>query len=221
MPPPQVPLPAPDWPIPKLRIFINDLSSKGSTIFFDEVHPTNALRDAVTTVCKTLYTKQNVPRNVRSITLYLDDMDGVAYTKGSDLDNDHKEIHFSTRHIQNSQARAKDEILGVIYHEMVHCYQYDGKGSCPGGFIEDFVRLKAGLDPPHWRKGGDRWDAGYETTAYFFKWIEERYGEGIVQKLNETVKDNKYSDDIFSNVTGRDVGRLWKAYKESLSAGPG
>lgn len=63
-------------------------------------------------------------------------MDGVAYTKGSDLDDDHKEIHFSTRHILNSKARAADEIRGVVTHEMVHCFQYNAKGTCPGGLIE-------------------------------------------------------------------------------------
>lgn len=70
------------------------------------------------------------------MTLYLEDMDGVAYTKGSDLDDDHKEIHFSTRHIENSRQRAQSEILGVVVHEMVHCFQYNGKGTCPGGLIE-------------------------------------------------------------------------------------
>ena len=63
-------------------------------------------------------------------------MDGVAYTKGSDLDDDHKEIHFSTRHIFNSRDRAKGEIEGVLVHEMVHCFQFNGKGTCPGGLIE-------------------------------------------------------------------------------------
>lgn len=78
---------------------------------------------------------------MRSVTLYLEDMDGVAHTMGSDLDNDHKEIHFSTRHIENNKQRAKDEIMGVIVHEMVHCFQYNAKGSCPGGLIEGIAGL--------------------------------------------------------------------------------
>lgn len=48
----------------------------------------------------------------------------------------------------------------------VHVFQYDAKGTCPGGLIEgiaDFVRLKAGLAPPHWKPGPrSRWDEGYE-----------------------------------------------------------
>lgn len=60
-------------------------------------------------------------------------MPGVAHTFGS---ASHKEIHFSLDHIRNSEARARDEILGVLTHEMVHCYQHNGAGKCPGGLIE-------------------------------------------------------------------------------------
>ena len=60
-------------------------------------------------------------------------MAGVAHTFGSPTT---KEIHFSLDHIRNSQSRAKDEILGVLVHEMVHCYQYDGQGRTTGGLVE-------------------------------------------------------------------------------------
>jgi len=91
-------------------------------------------------------------------------MDGIAYTTGSELDNDHKEIYFSLDYIgQLPDDRTQNEILGVIRHEMVHCWQYDSCGTAPGGLIEgisDFVRMKAGLGPPHWKRKGDSWDAG-------------------------------------------------------------
>ena len=101
-------------------------------------------------------------------------MPGVAHTFGSPT---HKEIHFSLDHIRNSAARARDEILGVLTHEVVHCFQFTGKGKAfPGGLGEgiagkhsmaqssswqkqrlntatDWVRLHAGLAPPHWREG--------------------------------------------------------------------
>ena len=74
------------------------------------------------------------------MTLILRDFDGVAYTTGSDLDDDHKEIHFSLKYIAgiqpSSETRIRDEIKGVLVHEMVHCFQYNGKGTCPGGLIE-------------------------------------------------------------------------------------
>jgi hypothetical protein len=63
-------------------------------------------------------------------------MQGVAYTQGSQLDDDHKEIHFSTDYIESAASRAQDEIFGVLVHEMVHCFQYNANGTCPGGLIE-------------------------------------------------------------------------------------
>ena len=46
----------------------------------------------------------------------------------------------------------------------MHCWQYNGLGTCPGGLIEgiaDYIRLKDGLAPPHWTRGGKHWDDGY------------------------------------------------------------
>ena len=70
---------------------------------------------------------------MKQITLVLRSFDGVAYTSGSDTD---KEIHLSLDYIFSSVSRARDEILGVLIHEVVHCYQYNAKDTCPGGFIE-------------------------------------------------------------------------------------
>jgi hypothetical protein len=60
-------------------------------------------------------------------------MPGVAHATGT---AHNKEIHFSLDYIANSASRARDEIRGVLTHETVHCFQYDAKGSCPGGLIE-------------------------------------------------------------------------------------
>ena len=51
-------------------------------------------------------------------------MGGLAFTTRSEIDNDHKEIHFSTGYIGGIQAdRVREEILGVVRHEMV-CNEY-------------------------------------------------------------------------------------------------
>ena len=79
--------------------------------------------------------------------------------------------------------------------------------------MQDWVRLQAGLGPPHWKRSpGDKWDAGYEATAYFLDWIEGRYGHGTVQELNESMKDVEYDERIFKVTTGRRVAKLWKLY---------
>src|SRR6267378_1609678 len=72
-------------------------------------------------------------RSVKQILLVLRPMDGVAHTFGT---KSHKEIHFSLDYIKRSAKRAHDEIMGVLVHEVVHCFQYNALDSCPGGLIE-------------------------------------------------------------------------------------
>ncbi|RDX51852.1 plant basic secretory protein [Lentinus brumalis] len=217
MPPPPPHDPEPQWPIPTFNIRIEDLAHPGAKLFLDHIRPDEALRNAVVTVCTWLYTPESVPRDVQCVTLVLRPMPGVAHTFGSPT---HKEIHFSLDHIRNSESRAKDEILGVLVHEMVHCYQYNGQGKSPGGLIEgiaDWVRLKAGHSPPHWKRETDGdWDGGYQKTAYFLEWIEGRYGDGSIRELNEAMKDKEYDEQVFKDVTGRKVSKLWKLYKAHL-----
>ena len=61
MPPPP-PSPEPQWPIPTFNVRIEDLAHPGAKIFLDNIRADEALRHAVTTVCRLLYTEQTVPR---------------------------------------------------------------------------------------------------------------------------------------------------------------
>ncbi|CBX99277.1 hypothetical protein IAQ61_000609 [Plenodomus lingam] len=213
---------------PLLRLEIRDLSSKGSQAFLRLVHASHALDHAVNVVLKHLYTgldKTCIP-DTRSVTLILRDMDGVAYTTGRDIDDDHKEIHFNTRYIaQVSESRQKDEIMGVLVHEMVHCWQHSGCGSAPGGLIEgvaDWVRLKAGYAAPHWKRHTDcDWDAGYERTGYFLEWLEKEHGEDVVRKLNEGMKTGYDQHKLWHECCGKGVKHLWEEYKKSLKCDEG
>jgi len=154
------------------------------------------------------------------MTLIIREMDGVAYTTGLELDDDHKEIHFSTGHMMNTpESRRKEEIMGVIVHEMVHCWQHSGFGSAPGGLIEgvaDWVRLKAGYAPPHWKKHTDcDWDAGYERTGFFLEWLEEEHGKDVVRRINEAMRGCEYdAEKVWMGCCGKSVEELWKGYKK-------
>ncbi|KAL5049663.1 hypothetical protein BDW71DRAFT_175202 [Aspergillus fruticulosus] len=173
----------------------------------------------------------------RSVTVLLRDIGGVAYTTGKDLDNDHKEIHISLAYIQHCRTKANPlaELAGVLTHELVHCYQYaapratvDGKPDdstprAPGGLIEgiaDFVRLKAGLSPPHWsrptsaKERPEKWDSGYQHTAYFLAWLEDvRVGRGAIGLLNDRLCRVGYVGEGKSgvDVEGKEQESFWKA----------
>ncbi|KAF2639566.1 BSP-domain-containing protein [Massarina eburnea CBS 473.64] len=209
---------------PLLRLELRDLSSDGTRAFLRLIHASKALEDAVDAVLRHLYSgldTQCIPPT-RSITLVLRSMGGVAYTTGSDLDEDHKEIYFSTDYINSvPDSRKKEEMLGVIVHEMVHCWQHNALGTAPGGLIEgiaDWVRLKAGFAPPHWRRRGDSdWDAGYERTGYFLEWLEEAHGADVVRRINEGLRGCTYESDVlWKDCCGKTVKQLWKEYKDGL-----
>lgn len=80
--------------LPKLRLNILDLSHPGASRFLAAANASTILAKSVQTVLRLLYVRPSSPGvpGTRSVTLYLEDMGGVAYTKGSDLDEEHKEI---------------------------------------------------------------------------------------------------------------------------------
>ncbi|GAB1319002.1 Peptidase of plants and bacteria-domain-containing protein [Madurella fahalii] len=212
---------------PKLRLDIRDLGHPGAAKFLGTVNAGTVLSAAVENVLRLLYRSPSdqhttVPPT-RSVTLVLRDMDGVAYTTGTELDEDHKEIHFSLNYINSIKppSRLTAEITGVLTHELVHCYQWDAKGSCPGGLIEgiaDWVRLNCDLSPPHWKREteGD-WDRGYQHTAYFLQYLELRFGEGTIRRLNDKLRSHKYKAESFwPELLGKPVERLYGDYVDKL-----
>lgn len=169
-----------------------------------------------------LYKPDDERPPTRSVTFVIRDMDGVAYTTGTDLDNDHKEIHLSLNYINNNSTEPRHELLGVLCHELVHCFQWNAEGSCPGGLIEgiaDWVRLNAGLGAAHWKPVADgNWDQGYQNTGFFLAYLERRFGEGTVRKINGSLRKGKYDEKrVFGDCCdGHAVADLWKDYGEQF-----
>lgn len=235
VPTPSGPRNGPDIPgagkfkVPKLRLECRDLSHPGAAVFLSSVNAAECLAKAAQHVLALLYESPTCPTTTipttRSVTVILRSMSGVAYTTGSDLDSDHKEIHFSVEYIANIHpiSRRTEEINGVLTHELVHCLQYNGHGTCPGGLIEgmaDWVRLHCLLSPPHWKRDSNgKWDAGYQQTAYFLDYLEERFGKGTIRRLNEKLRIQRYEEKPFwTELVGRPVEQLWGDYKEKLES---
>lgn len=212
------------FPTPLTLLEIRDLSSDGGRRFLRSVDASTILQDAIETVHKILTPKQEGTPNVRSITLVIRDFPGVAYTTGKDIDFEHKEIHVSTDYIAAiDEGRLKHEITGVLVHEMVHVWQWNGRHSCNGGLIEgiaDWVRLKADLGPPHWRRRyvGCDWDAGYEVTGYYLDWLEKQYGSGLVVRMNQRLRLGYAEEILWKELCdGEDVKVLWTRYGLALA----
>ncbi len=211
------------------RLEIRDLKHSGAQAFLTNCIVSTALESAVLKVLELLYISPKAKTThlpgTRSVTLILRGMQGVAYTTDSELDNDHKEIYLSLDYLAAIKPeRRADEIMGVLTHEMVHCYQYNGGGKAPVGLMEgiaDWVRLKADLGPPHWKRSGDgKWDAGYERTAWFLEYLEQRFGGGTVGRLNEKLRVEEYREKaLWTELMGWPVEQLWGDYGEALEKG--
>ncbi|KAJ9614492.1 hypothetical protein H2200_002629 [Cladophialophora chaetospira] len=199
---------------PLLRLHIDDISHPAAQVASASLDSGLYLTRAIENVVAHLYRpygSDNIPK----------------YTTGLPLDDLHKEIHLSLEYVQGvlsrNSAGVRHELAGVITHEMVHCFQGNCEGTAPGGLIEgiaDFVRLKAGLAPPHWNRApenrGHDWDEGYQKTAWFLEWLEEERGHGTVSLMNETMRRHRYDEHKFwKGIFGVSVQELWKKYKET------
>ncbi|OCF44781.1 hypothetical protein I317_01270 [Kwoniella heveanensis CBS 569] len=116
------------------------------------------------------------------IQLELENKEGLAATSGGKIGVSLKwveNVMTSVERGERSVDGAVKEFKGVLLHELVHTIQHDGHGTTPGWLIEsiaDYVRLLAGLDPPHWRKSGSGkkergWEDGYDVGARFLEWL--------------------------------------------------
>ncbi|TKY50992.1 Basic secretory protease [Spatholobus suberectus] len=197
----------------KFTVTNNALTTPGGVTFRDKIGAAYAQRTLISATRFTLrvFQQNNLAdtKNVQKVSLFVDDMDGVAYTS-----ND--EIHVSARYVNGYKGDVKTEITGVLYHEMVHVWQWDGNGQAPGGLIEgiaDFVRLRANYAPSHWVKPGQgqKWDQGYDVTAHFLDYCDS-LKNGFVAQLNKLMRTG-YSDQFFVQLLGKPVDQLWRDYK--------
>ncbi|KAK9462865.1 uncharacterized protein V1516DRAFT_671342 [Lipomyces oligophaga] len=197
--------------MPKYDVYFEDVGHPGTQLI------PNSILELFPVCCITareiLYADPtNVPKLER-IALIFRDMDGVAHTTGSSTK---KEIRFSLNYVKACRGN-ESEIKGVLVHEAVHCWQNNGLGTAPGGLVEgiaDFVRLRAGLQPPHWNRNGPktRWDEGYEKTAFFLDWVDIAVRRGIVERLNVVLQTKRYNSGIFIELTGHSIEHLWQNY---------
>ncbi|PNX94819.1 TMV resistance protein N-like [Trifolium pratense] len=189
------------------------LSTPGGVRFRDQIGAqyTIHILDSATQFIWNVFHQNNHEdrKNVETVKLFVDDVDGIAYTYQSI-----HEIHLSARWINNIQVM--EEFIGVLYHETTHVWQWFGNNEAPTGLTEgiaDYVRLKANYIPDHWVKAGegDKWDHGYDVTARFLDYCDG-LRNGFVADLNKKMR-NGYSDQYFVELLGKTPDQLFTDYK--------
>jgi hypothetical protein len=137
-----------------------------------------------------------------------EDYRGVAATAGS--------------HVIGSVKYFKQhpEDVGAMVHETVHvCQRYRGK--VPGWLVEgiaDYIRFYK-YEPGKLRPlspNRARYDASYQVTARFLEYVTKKYDKELVRKLNQTLREGEYRDELFKQLTGKALPELNEDWRASL-----
>lgn len=157
-------------------------------------------------ICDELMSDGFKPLTVIPMTLKSDPK-GVAFASGGRI----------TGSVEFFKKNPND--IGAMVHETVHCVQlYRGRGN-PGWLVEgvaDYIRFfkyepgKAGKLTPERAK----YDGSYRVTAAFLDYLEREHSKGIVKKLNAAMREGKYKDELWKDITGKgleELGQMWKA----------
>lgn len=142
-------------------------------------------------------------------------MRGVAATSGA-------RIRCSAKWIMEN---LEGEALGAIFHELVHVIQ-QYKRSAPAWLVEgiaDYLRWfvfepeKKGAEISHVRAATVRYDAGYRVSANFLNWVVHHYGTNVIVRLNEELREGRYNEQIWKELTGLSLEELNTKWVNSLA----
>jgi len=163
-------------------------------------------------ICEELKSDGFKPRQRITMTLKKD-YNGVAGTSGGHI----------TGSVRFFKAHPDD--VGAMVHETVHVVQnYGGRGN-PSWLVEgiaDYIRFFkyepgkiGGLNPDRLRYNGS-----YRQSAAFLAYVTDKYDKELVRKLNALLRQGKYKEDIFKELTGKTVQELGDEWKTSLRRVP-
>lgn len=112
--------------------------------------------------------------------------------------------------------------VGSMIHETVHIIQnYRGRRN-PGWLVEgvaDYIRFFEFEAPD---KIGPinadraRYDDSYRTSARFLAFVREKYDKTLIAELNRRMREGRYSDDAFRELTGKDLKELDEEWRATL-----
>jgi hypothetical protein len=154
-------------------------------------------------------------KTLKQVNFFIDtSYHGVAAT-------DNGRVVFSSAYMMK---HAKD--VDVVTHEVMHIVQNYGESAGPGWLTEgiaDFVRNKFGVDNAgaNWSmpayKQGQHYTNSYRITASFLTWLEKNKKKDLVKKLDEALRDHTYTENIWVELTGKNLDALWDDYTKDPS----
>jgi hypothetical protein len=175
--------------------------------------PVATMQEISRTICKWIYRKPEEVRRVTTLTLNIDNDNGVAFTSGST-------INFSSAYIGGIGGTADAisfEIHGVLAHEGTHVWQYANGGGALVEAMADYVRYRSGYDKLSRRRTGGNWSDPYTTGGFFIVWVEDTYDKDWGYKVNMGMKNQGFSYPQFIQQTfGKTADALWAEYQAAI-----
>ena len=116
--------------------------------------------------------------------------------------------------------KAHPDDLGAMIHETCHIVQrYRGRGN-PGWLVEgvaDYVRFFVFEPGKIGRINAEpHYNDSYRTTAAFLAFVAEKYDKRLVLKLNRLMREGKYTDGAFKELTGKTLEQLDGEWRSML-----
>lgn len=148
------------------------------------------------------------PRRVITMELKKD-YDGVAATSGGHIWG---AVKFFKEHPDD---------IGAMIHETVHNVQAYRGNSAPGWLVEgiaDYVRFFKWepAKPQPLTRSRARYDGSYRITAAFLAFIVDQYDKAFVRKLNAIIREGRYKEEVFKELTGKTLLELNEEWRAGL-----
>jgi len=119
------------------------------------------------------------------------------------------------------------QAVGALVHELVHVVQQYGKtrgaSGNPGWLVEgiaDYIRwfkyepIPSGTRPENLKKA--KYTDSYRVTAGFLAYVVDKHDKQIIAKLNASMRQGKYRDELWKQHTGKTLDELWDDYIATL-----
>jgi Peptidase of plants and bacteria len=112
--------------------------------------------------------------------------------------------------------------VGAMVHETVHIVQnYQGQRENPGWLVEgvaDYVRFFKFEPGRIGRIDADRahYNNSYRVTAAFLDYLTETYHKPIVPVLNRAMREGRYDEKLFQELTGKSPNDLDADWRKTL-----
>lgn len=204
---------------PTVEFSNHDTTSQGQ-LFKDAIpEPGYTLWQATHAACRQLFRDGAEVKDVKTITLIVENAAGIASTSGTT-------IKLSTPYLKQKADAGADltqEITGILHFATSLIYQNGGSSldSAPPRWlivgIADFVRLESGYIDRATRGAGGSYDASSQTTAFFLDYLATKDAD-VAYKLNRELSATSpvWTNDVFVELFGSDVDTLWADYQSTL-----